>query len=181
MFVEHVSGEDEIEESQTTDVRCAPVEEGLIGFEVQVRAGVVGGKVEGSLVVVRGEYRGAAGECDDGGEPDAASELDGAGTSKVAFREVARQGEGARPEFGPVGKPFVAVEVFFVDQVVRRDGMRDAVSYVAYLDGRCGQTRAAAQVGSESIQGRKVGQRPAGVGSWATRSSRSAAARDAML
>jgi hypothetical protein len=34
---------------------------------------------------------------------------------------------------------------------------------------------------SLSRVGRKVGQRPAGVGSWAARSSSSAAARDAML
>jgi hypothetical protein len=53
----------------------------------------VGGEIQGGLVVVRGEYRGAAGEGDDGGQPDAAPEFDGADTGEVAFREVAGQGE----------------------------------------------------------------------------------------
>ncbi len=53
--------------------------------------------------MVRGEYRCAVGERDDGGQPDAAPEFDGAGIRKVPFRELARQGEGARPELGPVG------------------------------------------------------------------------------
>jgi len=63
-FVEDIGGEDEVKGSQTTDVRCAPVEEGLIRFQAQVRAGVVGREIEGSLVVVRRKYRCAAGECD---------------------------------------------------------------------------------------------------------------------
>jgi hypothetical protein len=141
----------------------------------------MGGEIQGGLVVVRGEYPGAAGEGDDGRQPDATPEFDGADTSEIACREVAGQSEGAGPEFGPVGKPLIAVEVGLVDQVIRRYGMCDAVGCVTDFDGRCGQIRAAAQVGSESIQGRKVSQRPAGVGSWAVRSSRSAAARDAML
>jgi hypothetical protein len=66
-FVEHVRGEDEIEHFQALDIRRAPVEEGRIGFAVQVGAGVVGGEFQGGLVVVRGKYRGAAGEGDDGG------------------------------------------------------------------------------------------------------------------
>ena len=43
---------------------------------------------------------------------------------RARFREVTRQCDGAGPEFGPVREPFVAVEVFLVDQVVqrRRDG-----------------------------------------------------------
>ena len=48
---------------------------------------------------------------------------------------MAGQGEGAGPEFRPVGQPLVAVEVFLVDQVVRRYGMREAVRDAAYLDG----------------------------------------------
>ena len=117
----------------------------------------MGGEIQGGLVVVRGEYPGAAGEGDDGGEPDATPQFDGVDTSEVACREVAGQGEGAGPEFRPVRKPLVAVEVFLVDQIVRRDGMRDAVRDAAYLDGRCGQACAAAQMGSESIQGRSEG------------------------
>jgi hypothetical protein len=66
-FVEHVRGEDEVERSQAFDVRGAPVEERRIGVAVQVGAGVVDGEIQGGLVVVRGEYRGAAGEGDDGG------------------------------------------------------------------------------------------------------------------
>ncbi len=134
-LVEHVGGEDEVEGSKTTDVRRAPVEEGRAGFRGQVSAGVVGGEVEGGLVMVRGEYGGAPGERDDGGQPDAAPKLDSSRPIKVAFREVARQGDGARPELRPVGEPFVAVEVVLVDQVVRRDGVRDLVSCVADLDG----------------------------------------------
>jgi hypothetical protein len=108
--------------------------------------------------MVCGEYRGATGEGYDGGQPDAAPELDGAGTGEVARREVAGEGECARPQFRPVGEPLVAVEVFLVDQVVRRDGVREPISYVANLDCRFGQARAAAQVGSEPIQGRLGGR-----------------------
>jgi hypothetical protein len=60
---------------------------------------------------------------------------------------VTRQGEGARPEFGPVREPLVAVEVFFIDQVVRTDGMGDAVSPVPDLDRGFGQPRKAAEMG----------------------------------
>ena len=95
---------------------------------------------------------------------------------------MAGQGEGAGPQFRPVGKPFVAVEFFLVDQLVRRDGVPDKVRSISYLDRRSCKARAAVEMGFESIQvGRKVGQRPAGVGSWEARSSSSAAARDAML
>src|SRR5918997_2645233 len=124
VLVEHVGGEDEVERSEVVDVGRAPVEEGRVWFTVQVGAGVVGGEIQGGSVVVRGEYRGAAGEGYDGGQPDAAPELDGAGTGEVARREAAEEGEGAGPQFCPVGEPLVAVEVFLVDQVVRRDGVR---------------------------------------------------------
>ena len=87
----------------------------------------MGGETQGGFVVVRGEYCGAAGEGDDGGQTDAAPEFDGADAREVARREVAGQGEGAGPEFRPVGEPLVAVEVFLVDQVVRRDGVRNAI------------------------------------------------------
>ena len=113
----------------------------------------MGGEVQGGFVVVRGQDRGAAGEGGDGGQPDAATEFDGAGTGEVAFCEVAGQGEGARPELGPVGEPLVAVEVFLLDQVVGRDGVRDAVGFVSDLDGGFEQARTAAQMGEESIQG----------------------------
>jgi len=52
---------------------------------VQVRAGVVDGEVEGGLVVVCRQYSCAAGEREEGRQPDAAPKLDGAGTRKVAF------------------------------------------------------------------------------------------------
>lgn len=152
-FVEHVGGENEVESSDTPDVRRAPVEEGRIWLPTQVLTGIVGGEIEGGLVVVCRQYRRAAGERDDGGQTDAAPEFDGAGTSKVALRDVARQGEGARPQLGPVGEPLIAVEFLFVDQVVRRDGVRDAVCLVPDPRNRFGQVRAASEVGSESIQG----------------------------
>jgi hypothetical protein len=155
-----------------------PVEERGLWLPAEVRAGVVGGEVEGGLVVVRGEYRGAPGERDDGWQPYAATQLDGASTSQVASRKMSGQGEGAGPELGPVGEPFVAVEVFLVDQVVRRDGMDEAVRAVFDPDGGFGQPRAAAEMG---VEPKGVRQRPAGAAWWAARSSRSAAARDAML
>jgi hypothetical protein len=96
-FVEHIRCENEVERSQIFDVRRAPVEEGRVGFLVQVGAGVVGGEVEGGLVMVCGEYHRAAGEGDEGGQPDAAPEFDGPRAGEVEFREVAGQGEGARP------------------------------------------------------------------------------------
>ena len=63
------------------------------------------------------------------------------------------QGDGARPEFGPVREPLIAVEVFLADQVVSRDGMGDAVGNSTNLDNRFGQPRKAVEMGSESIQG----------------------------
>lgn len=113
----------------------------------------MGGEVEGGLVVVCGEDRRAAGEGGDGRQSYSATEFDGAGTGEVVFREVSGQGEGARPEFGPVGESLVAVEVFLVDQVVRRDGVRDAIRSPTDLDGRFGEPGKAAQMGVESIQG----------------------------
>jgi hypothetical protein len=181
-FVEDVGGEDEVERSHAPNVRRAPVEEGRIWLPAQVHAGVVGREVEGCLVVVCRQHRCTAVERNESRQPDAASQLDDSCPIKVAFREVSRQGEGARPQLGPVREPFVAVEVIFVDQVVRRDGVRDAVRCVADLDGGFGQPGTSAEVGSQSkgVRGR-IYQRPAGAASWAARSSRSAAARAAML
>jgi hypothetical protein len=59
-------------------LRSAPIEEGGLGFLAEVGAGVVGGEVQGGLVVVGREYPGTAGEGRDRGQPDAAAELDGA-------------------------------------------------------------------------------------------------------
>jgi hypothetical protein len=86
---------------------------------VKVRAGIVGCEIEGGLVVVCSKDFGTLGEREYGGQPDAAPQLDGVSTRKVAFREVTGQREAARPEFGPVREPLIAVEVFLVDQVVR--------------------------------------------------------------
>jgi hypothetical protein len=156
-LVEDVCGEDEIEGTDTPYVRFAPVEDGDLWYQTQVRAGIVGSEVEGGLVVVRSKDICAAGEGEDGREPDAASELNGPQTSKVAFGEVTRQGEGAGPEFGPVGEPFVAVEVVLVDQVVRRDGMDDTVRAAPDTYRRFCQAGKATEMGAEIIQGSSAG------------------------
>jgi hypothetical protein len=44
--------------------------------------------------------------------------------------EVARQGDGARPQLRPVREPLVAVEVVLVDQGVGGGGVRYAVALV---------------------------------------------------
>ena len=151
-FVENVGGENEVEGTYTLDVRFAPVEENRLGLQAKVRAGVVGREVEGGLVVVCRENFRAAGEGGDGWKSDTASQLNGTGTGEVAGTEVTSQGEGARPEFGPVREALVAVEVFLVDQVVSGDGMLNEIGPVPDFDGGLGQPCKAAQMGSESIQ-----------------------------
>jgi hypothetical protein len=96
-LVEDVSGEDQVERPNTLYVRFAPVEGGDLRFQVQVSADVVGREVEGGLVVVRSEDFGALGVREYSGQPDAAPQLDNARTPKMAFREVARQRDGAGP------------------------------------------------------------------------------------
>src|SRR5215204_742349 len=96
-LVEDVRGEDQVEGPHALYVRFAPVEDGDLRFLVQVSAGVVGREVESGLVVVRSKDFGALGEREYGGQPDAAPQLDNARTPKIAFREVARQRDGARP------------------------------------------------------------------------------------
>jgi hypothetical protein len=71
-------------------------------------------EVEGGFVVVCRENLRAVREGDDGGEPDAAAELDGAPAGKVFAREVPRQGDRARPELGPVREPLVTLEISLV-------------------------------------------------------------------
>jgi hypothetical protein len=66
---------------------------------------------------------------------------------------VTRQGDGTRPQFGPVGEAFVTIEVHFVDQGLRRSGVRDAVGLVSDTDFRLGQFGAAAQVCPEPVEG----------------------------
>jgi hypothetical protein len=63
------------------------------------------------------------------------------------------QRESAGPEFRPVRKPLIAVEVFLADQVIGGDGMGDAVCPAPGLDRGFGQPRKAAEMRSESIQG----------------------------
>jgi hypothetical protein len=96
-LVEDVRGEDQIERPDTLYVRFAPIENRDLRVLIQVSASVVGREVEGGLVVIRSEDFGAPGEHEYGGQPDAAPQLDGAGTGNIAFREVARQGDGAGP------------------------------------------------------------------------------------
>jgi len=102
-LVEDVRGDNEVEAPHTPDLGLAPVEDGDVWPQAKVRTGVVGRELEGRLVVVRREDLCAAGEGCDGWKSDTAPEFDGASSSKVEGREVTSQGEGARPEFGPVG------------------------------------------------------------------------------
>src|SRR5918997_766666 len=131
----------------------APVEEGGLGFPAEVGAGVVGGEVQGGLVVVGRKDSGAACQGHDSGQPDAAAELDGARSGEVPSVEVARQGDGARPQLRPVREPLVAVEVALVDQGVRGGGMRYAVATVPDTYDGFGQGGKAVEVRLESIQG----------------------------
>jgi hypothetical protein len=178
-LVEHVGGEDTFEGSEALRLRRVPVEERGLRLAAQVRPGVVGGEVEGGLVVVRRENFGAAGESDDGREPDAATELDGALAGQIFLRKVPRQGERARPELGPVRELFVALEVLLVKEGVRRGGMEYAVGSVSDLDEGFEQPGTAAEVRSEFVQ--RIVYRPTEAASRAARPSRSAAASWAML
>jgi hypothetical protein len=65
-----------------------PVEEIGPWLPAEVRADVVGGEVEGGLVVIRRDDFRAAREGSDGGEPDAAPELDDSFACQVLAREV---------------------------------------------------------------------------------------------
>jgi hypothetical protein len=99
-LVEHVCGGDEVEGSRA--LWGVPVEERGLRLPAEVRPGVVGGEVEGGLVVVGREDSGAARESDEGGEPDAAPELDDSSAGQVLARQVLCQGDRARPQLGPV-------------------------------------------------------------------------------
>ncbi len=150
-LVEHVGGEDAFEGSEALRLRRAPVKESSLWLLAQVRPGVVGGEIEGGLVVVRRENLSAACESDDGREPDAATELDGALASQIFSRQVPCQGDRARPEFGPVRDPLVALEVFLVKEGIRCSGTENAVGLAPDLDERFEQPGAATEVRSEFV------------------------------
>ncbi len=133
-LVEHVGGEDEVEGPEPLQVGGVPVEERYLRLQANIRPGVVDREVEGCLVVVGRENLCAAREGGDGGEPDAAAELDGAPAGKVLLRQKARQGDRARPELGPVREPLVALEISLVYEGVGRGGVQDAVGSVPDLD-----------------------------------------------
>jgi hypothetical protein len=146
-LVEHVGGEDDVEVLEPLHVRCVPVEERDVRCPAQVRPGIVDREVEGGPVIVRRPSLRAAREGDDGGEPDAAAELDGTPAGQVFAREVTRQGDRARPELGPVREPLVALEISLVYEGVGRGGMQDAVTgSVTDLDDRFEESCAAAEV-----------------------------------
>jgi hypothetical protein len=145
-LVEYVGGKDEVEGSGAFRIRRVPVEERGLWLAAQVRPGVMGGEIEGGLVVVRRENVCAAGEGNDGGEPDATTELDGALAGEVFVRQVPRQGDRARPELGPVREPLVAFEVLLVEEGVRRGGVEDTVDPVPDLDEGFEQPGAAVEV-----------------------------------
>jgi hypothetical protein len=129
-LVEHVGGEDEVEGPEPLHVGRVPVEERGFRFPAQVRLSVVDREVEGGFVVVGREYSCAACEGGDGGEPDAAAELDGAPAGQVFARERAGQGDRARPELGPVREPLVALEISLFYEGVGRGGAQDAVGSI---------------------------------------------------
>jgi hypothetical protein len=178
-LVEYVGGEDEIESSETFRIRRVPVEECGLRFTPQVRPGVVGGKIEGGLVVVGRETFGAASEGDDGREPDTTAELDGTLAGQVFVRQILRQGDSARPELCPVRQPFVTLEVPLVQEGVRRGGVEDGVGPFSDLDEGFEQRGAAVEVCPEFVQ--RITYRPTEAASRAARPSRSAAASWAML
>src|SRR5215207_1118535 len=123
-LVEHIGGEDEVEGPETIELRREPVEEHGRRLPAQVGAGVVGYEVEGGTVVVGCEDFRAAVQRHYCGEPDTAPELDGAFAAQVLVREIARKGDRARPELGPVRESLLVLEVFLVEQVVDGGGMR---------------------------------------------------------
>ncbi len=145
-LVEHVGGEDEVEGPEPLHVGRVPVEERGLRLPAQVRPSVVDREVEGGFVVVGRENSCAAREGDDGGEPDAAAELDGAPAGQVFAREDAGQGDRARPELGPVREPLVALEISLVYEGVGRGGVQDAVGFVYDLDDGFEEPGAAAEV-----------------------------------
>src|SRR5918995_2233882 len=149
-LVEHVGGEDEIEGRQV--VGGEPVEQRGLRLPADVRAGVVGGEVEGCRVVVGREDPRPAGEGYDRRKPHAATELDGAFSRQLLPRERAGQGHRARPELGPVREPFVVLEVLLVEQVVDGGGVRNAVGSAAHLDAGLRKAGAATQVCPQPIQ-----------------------------
>jgi hypothetical protein len=179
LLVEHIGGEDEVEGPEALRLRSVPVEERGPWRQVQVRPGVVDGEVEGGFVVVRCENLSAACEGGDGGEPDAAAELDGAPAGEVLPREVARQDDRARPELGPVREPLVALEISLVYEGVSRCWMQDAVAFAPDLYNGLEEPGAAAKMTLEFFRG--TFYRPTEAASRAARLSRSAAASWAML
>ena len=103
-------------------------------------------EVEGGFVVVGRDNFCATREGCDGGEPEAAAELEGAPAAQVFARERAGQGDRARPELGPVGEPLVALEISLVYEGVGRGGVQDAVGFVRDLDDGLEEPGAAAEV-----------------------------------
>jgi hypothetical protein len=150
-LVEYVGCEDEVEGSEAPRIRRVPVEGRGLRLATQVSPGVVGGEIEGRLVVVRRDNLGATREGDDAREPDTAAELDGAHTREVFLRQVPRNGDRARPELGPVREPFVALEVRLIQEGVGREGVEDTVCSVPDLDSGLEQPGAAAEVRSEVV------------------------------
>ena len=145
-LVEHVGGENEVEGPEPLHVVRVPVEERGLRFPAQVSPGVADREVEGGFVVVGRENSCPTREGCDGGESDTAAELDGAPAGQVFARERAGQGDRARPEFGPVGEPLVALEISLVYEGVGRGRVQDAVSIVCDLDDGFEEPCAAAEV-----------------------------------
>ena len=156
-----------------------PVEERGPKFSAEVDPGVVSGEVQGGLVVIGSEDLRAAREGGNGGEPDAAAELDGTPAGQVFAREISRQGDRARPELGPVREPLVALEISLVYEGLGRGGVQDAVAFISDLYDGFEEPGATAEMCPEPFRG--IFYRPTEAAARAARLSRSAAASWAML
>lgn len=170
-LVEHVSRDHEVETPEGIHVyRLVPVEEGDGEVPAGIQPRVVGGEVQGGLVVVGREDLRASCKSHHRRKTDAAAELDGADIREVSSREAAGQRDRARPELGPVREPLVALEVLLVDEGVGDGGVEDPVGLSARFDGGLGEGGSAPQTCAEFSE-RRIGQRTAAA-SRAARSSR---------
>ena len=121
---------------------------------------------------------GALGEREYGWQPDAAPQLDGVSTRKGAFREVTGQREATRPEFGPVREPSSRSKS---SSQIRSSAETGWVMRYVLLPTSTVDSASPVRPRRWARSLSRISQRRAGAASWDARSSRSAAARAAML